>query len=176
MSIHDKGKKVLEAFEKLPWDLGTVVSFGPRAGPRAKYVPDATVTYPDDTPVPVELKRSTTSVAQLRPLDYHVLVVWREREGWWVVPPNAVLEMATSYAGQHCISSFECFNPGKPNAKWQHWKCDPQAVPNRVRTAYEDGQKSSVRGICESMRREVLALFDRHRAEVLRAVQHDDED
>ena len=68
-SLHDKGKTVLGEFRALAWPSAAKLTFGPRAGRNARRVPDCTVDFGDgEPPVPVELKRSSTSVAQLRSL------------------------------------------------------------------------------------------------------------
>src|SRR5689334_4487770 len=113
-NIHERGRNALDAFESLPWPTGTRRFRGPAAGRSAKTIPDFRVEYIEPSVcVPVEVKTSTTSTAQLRPLSYHTTVVWREGVGWWVIPPHDILVLALDYNGQHCTNSFECFNPGK---------------------------------------------------------------
>src|SRR5690606_3596837 len=99
-------------------------NFGPVAGREARTMPDCRIDYHDGSPtVAVELKRSSTSGAQIRALDYHVLVVWSDASEWWVLPPSDVLVLASLYNGQHTVNSFECCNPGKPSpALWNRWK------------------------------------------------------
>src|SRR5258707_9668181 len=117
-SIHDKGAKAVDAFRALPWPTGTQTTPGPRAGRSSKTIPDCLVRFLDGLEVAVEVKKSTTSAAQMRALAYKVTVVWIEGRGWWVIPPQDIMEMATRYAAQHCTNAFECMNPGKPNDTW----------------------------------------------------------
>lgn len=112
--IHRKGQEALDAFLALPWK-GAVVVAGPRAGRGSKAIPDLAITYPDGLAVAVELKRSSTSVAQLRALDYRTLVVSvAAPKVWWILPPHDVMRLAARYAGQHTMNSFECCNPDRP--------------------------------------------------------------
>ena len=165
-SIHDQGKSALDAFEALPWPAGAACRRGPAAGRHARFTPDCVVVYPCGTEVAVELKKSTTSTAQLRPLDYHTTVVWRQGEGWWVLPPQDVMLLALRYVGQHCTSSFECFNPGKPNGSWTRWHCLPDEVPQRVLAAHRSGLVSPLRDVAVRMAAEIRSQWEAHKAMV----------
>jgi hypothetical protein len=169
-SIHEKGRSAIDAFVAL-WPADVRIVRGPAAGRRAKQQPDCVVTIPDaPLVIGVEVKKSTTSAAQMRPLDYLTTVVWRAGEGWWVLPPHDVLRLALDYAGQHCTSSFECFNPGKPNAKWAAWKCDGPSVPRRVREAFEAGEKSPAKHAVAELRREIADLYGAHKQRIAAVV------
>ena len=114
----------------------------------------------------MEVKKSTTSTAQLRPLDYYTTVVWREGEGWWVIPPDEIVQLATNYVGQHCISSFECFNPGKPTRKWDSWRCAEAEVPGRVKQAFSQGKTSPLKAVAAELGKEILELYEEHKKKV----------
>lgn len=169
-SIHDQGRSALDAFEALPWPAGTKLVRGPAAGRHARFTPDCEISYGGNgLVVPVELKKSTTSTAQLRPLDYYTTVVWREGEGWWVLPPQDVMFLALSYAGQHCTSSLECFNPGKPNDSWAKWSVAPETLPQRVEEAFLSGQRSPLKALAEQLAAEIRALYEQHKHRVAAA-------
>ncbi len=171
-SIHDKGRSALDAFESLPWPPGTSNNRGPVDGPNAKSTPDVTVRFPsEDRDIPVEVKKSTTSTAQVRSLDYHTTVVWREGEGWWVIPPDDVVRLASEYVGQHCINSFKCFNPGKPTDRWNRWRCAEAEVPDRVKRAFEQGERSPLKAVVQEIAAEIHALYEKHKRRVRTVAQ-----
>ena len=86
--IHAEGRAAVAAFEHLPWPQGTRTTRGPSAGPAAKGQADCLVTFVDGLIVPVEIKKFTDTVSQVRPIDYFTLVIWGGNEDWWVVPPT----------------------------------------------------------------------------------------
>jgi hypothetical protein len=169
--IHAKGKVAIADLQALPWEAGTTVCPGRPAGRGTKGEPDCTITYPDGVVVPVEVKRTKTSVAQVRALEYRVIVVWREADGrYWVVPAHDLLVHVASFAGQHCQNPFECCNPGKPSKTWAKWECPRKDVPSRIRTAYEAGQQSPLKRLVPSMEADIRSLADKHRRLVLAGV------
>lgn len=97
---------------------------------------------------------------------YETLVVWREPSDWWVVAPDDVMGLVLGYAGQHCTSSFECCNPGKPTAAWDRWKCSPDEVPTRVTQAFAQGESSPLKGAAATLREQILALWESHKVMV----------
>lgn len=159
-SIHSKGATAVDAFMALYVPSVASCKAGPRAGRRAAVEPDCSVTYASGVSVPVEVKKTTTSTSQLRPLDYRVTVVWRDPDEWWVLPPQDVLELALKHAGQHCISSLECFNPGKPNDGWSKWSCTASQVPARVTAAHASGEKHALKSEVEKLRAGIHRLYD----------------
>jgi hypothetical protein len=162
-SIHGRGREAIATFKALPWPANTCLTAGPAAGRYAKYTPDVLVCFSDGLRVPMEVKKSTTSIAQLRPLSYYTTAVWRVGEGWWIIPPDWIVHLAMDYVGQHCISSFECFNPGKPNSRWDEWKCQDSDVPDRVRRAYLRGESSPMKAVADRIAGEIRDLWVQHR-------------
>lgn len=166
--IHTTGAGAVAAFQDLPWPRGTSVSAGPKAGRSARLIPDCTVTFEGGPIVGVEVKKTSTSVSQLRPLDYRPVVVWDGGVGWWVIPADDVVRLSTRYAGQHSTSPLECFNPGKPNAEWAGWKCSRGDVPGRVLAAHQQGESSNLKQLVQRCSGEYQELADRHKDEIRR--------
>lgn len=144
ISIHDSGEDAVGALETLVRAGGHDAKKGPRSGPNAGKIPDLTVNHQDGRVLPLEVKQASSSVPQLRPIAYKVTVVRAEyvegkEDEWWVIPPDDLLRMATDHPGQHCTSSFECMNPGKPTKEWDKWRCNSEEVVSRICEAYERG-------------------------------------
>jgi hypothetical protein len=168
ISIHDSGEDAVDALSTLIKNAGHGAEKGPRSGPRAGKVPDLTLKHRDKGDLPLEVKQASSSVPQLRPIAYKVTVVRAEHvEGkeleWWVIPPDDLLRMAIDHPGQHCISSFECMNPGKPNKKWDKWKCESKQVVSQICQAYDQGEKSPLKKIAEQFKNEIQALYEGHK-------------
>ena len=154
MSIHDSGQKAAEAFEKIPWPHEFKLKFGPKAGPTAKGVPDCSITVSGDFTIPVEIKKASTGVSQIRAISYEVLVIW-DHPHWYVLPPNEVMKLVADKAGQHCLNPFECCNPGKPTGSWIQWRKNADEVPQEIILAHIEGGKSPMKKIAIEMSCEI---------------------
>lgn len=172
-SIHNSGESAVDLLKSILESKGHAAVKGPRSGPNAAKVPDILFTPNGQQPIPLEVKKASSSVPQLRPLAYKVVVVWRapddgQTEQWWVIPPQDLLVLALNHPGQHCISSFECMNTGAPNANWNQWICPHNELDVRIVTAFEAGNDSPLRAKAQAMRRNIRRLYKRHKSWVAR--------
>ncbi len=164
-SNHAKGEKAIEAIKSLSWPVGTELESGPKGGKNARK-PDLTVTFPNGPIVPLEVKLSKNGISGIRPLDYRTTIIWRPGATgageWWVIPPHDMLRLAAEFSGQGCQSSFESFNPGSPPKPFDIWKCEKANVPIRVKEAFEEGEKSSLKSLRVKMQHEIIGLYYDH--------------
>ena len=140
-NMHEAGRKVVEELR------GYIENHEERVvvNPATEHGPDVIL----DGEIEIEVKKSTTSVSQVRPWEYEVLVIHHthtdDQVRWYVIPPHIVMMRAVNGASkQHGHLPLECCNLGKPspeNAFFHEYEVEPKDIEKAIILAHAQGEK-----------------------------------
>ncbi len=171
--IHAAGLTLKEAFEGQDWGENVTLQRGARGGPNPG--PDITFNVEGDAAhgdlvIPLELKKRSTGISQIRSLRYETLVVSEPPYRiWWVLPPHEVVKIVAQRAGQHSRNSFECCNPGL--AFLNGWECNTANLHEKIVSAYIDGGNSPIENFVTQVTNELDNLFEAQKERLAQLIE-----
>lgn len=97
----------------------------------------------------IEIKKTTLN--QVRPYKYIPVVAYNSDDNdWFVIPPDDVLDMASSRKGQHTLNPFVCIGLGKVQrlsakgkpTRWNKYYTKPSLLEVAIVSAFHKGESS----------------------------------
>jgi hypothetical protein len=97
----------------------------------------------------IEIKKTTLN--QVRPYKYLPIVAYNpDDDDWFVIPPDDILDMASSRKGQHTLNPFVCIGMGKVSRftatgsprVWNKYHTTPSRLEDDIVSAFRKGESS----------------------------------
>jgi len=122
----------------------------------------------------IEIKKTTLN--QVRPYKYIPVVAYNSDDNdWFVIPPDDILDMASSRKGQHTLNPFVCIGMGKVErlsakgkpTRWNKYHTTPSQLEGAIVSAFRKGESSKqkkmfAQKVLKDLKESVIAQKDEY--------------